>query len=97
MFIIFSRRMSIKVSLVLLISYTERPAIITFQLELIKNLISIQVAVRSLFTVPMDQPCQYPVTQESTVHAQNSLNQNLTVKQVTTAHLQQRKLNPRTG
>lgn len=53
-----------------------------------------QLAAQCRIIVPMDQHCQKFVIQESTVHVQSYLNQNLTVKQDFTVHLEQRKLIP---
>lgn len=59
----------------------------------LRTLHLMEVAVRRHIIAPMDQLCQYPVIQESTVHVRNFLNQSLTVKQVTIVHLEQRKRN----
>ena len=59
------------------------------------DIFSSQLAVQCRIIVPMDQHCHKFVIQESTVHVQSCLNQNLTVKEAITAHREQRKLIPR--
>lgn len=56
-----------------------------------------QVAVQCRIIVPMDQRCRKFVIQESIVHVQSCLNQNLTVRRAITAHLEQSKLIQRMG
>lgn len=61
---------------------------------LTSDLFRSQLAAQCHIIVPMDQHCHEFVSQESTVHVQSYLNQNLTVKQAITVHLGQRKLIP---